>query len=87
MKSTGKKKIKQGAVSLPDNAFNAKETKFRVTTYLDLDILDEVRKRAKKRGLPYQTYLNQLLRESVFGHEIDERIRKIVREELGKKAD
>jgi predicted DNA binding CopG/RHH family protein len=84
MKSTAKKKIKYGSVSLPEDAFNAKETKFRVTMYVDLDILDELRKRAKKRGLPYQTYTNQLLREVVFGQEIDERIRRIVREELKK---
>ena len=86
MKSTGKKKIRHGSVSLPDDAFNSKETKFRVTMYLDLDVLDEVRKRAKKRGLPYQTYINQILRDSILGQEMDERIRKIVREELGKKA-
>jgi uncharacterized protein (DUF4415 family) len=86
MKSTVKKKIKYGPVSLPDDAFNAKETKFRVTMYIDLDILDEIRKKAKERGLPYQTHINQVLRDSVFGQEMDERIRKIVREELAKKA-
>ena len=86
MKSTGKKKIKYGTVELPDDAFNEKETKFRVTMFLDLDVLDEIRKRAKKNGLPYQTYINQLLRENIFGKEMDERIRKIVREELGKKV-
>ena len=86
MKSTAKKKIKHGSVSLPDDAFNPKETKFRVTMYIDLDVLDEIRKKAKKRGLPYQTHINQILRESVFGQEMDERIRQIVREELKNKA-
>lgn len=85
MKSTAKKKIKYGNVSLPEDAFNPKETKFRVTMYLDLDVLEEVRKKAKARGLPYQTYINQLLRDSVLGQEMDEKIRRIVREELGKK--
>jgi predicted DNA binding CopG/RHH family protein len=86
MKSTAKKKIKYGSVAIPDDAFSPKETKFRVTMYLDLDVLDELRKRAKERGLPYQTHINQILRDIVFGKEMDERIRRIVREELGKKA-
>ncbi len=85
MKST-KKKIKYGNVSFPDDAFNSRETKFRVTMFLDLDVLDEIRVRAKARGLPYQTYINQLLRDLVMGQEMDERIRRIVREELDKKA-
>lgn len=85
MKSTAKnKKIKYGSVTLPSNAFNTKETKFRVSMYVDLDVLDEIRARAKNVGLPYQTYLNQLLRNTVFGDEMDDHIRKIVREELKK---
>ncbi len=86
MKSTRKKKIKYGSVSLPEDAFNDRETKFRVTMFVDLDVLDAVRKRAKLRGLPYQTYINQLLRDSVLGSELDDRIRKIVREEISKKG-
>ena len=86
MKSTAKKKIKYGSVSIPDDAFNSKETKFRVTMFLDLDVLDKIRKKAKERGLPYQTYINQALRDLVFGQEMDERIRRIVREELSKRA-
>ena len=54
--------------------------------YIDLDTLDKIRKKAKERGLPYQTHINQILRDSVFGQEMDERIRQIVREELRKKA-
>jgi predicted DNA binding CopG/RHH family protein len=77
-------KISYGSVSLPDDAFNPKETKFRVSMYLDLDVLDEVRKLAKDRGLPYQTYINQMLRDVVFGSEMDEKIRSIVRQELSK---
>lgn len=86
MKSTAKKKIKFGKVSLPETAFNPKETKFRVTMYIDLDTLDRIRKKAKERGLPYQTFINQILRETMFGQEMDERIRKILREELNRKA-
>ena len=92
MKSTKKtskakaktKKGSYGNVSLPEDAFNNKETKFRVTMYLDLDVLDQIRKLAKDRCLPYQTYLNQHLRDTVLGSEMDEKIRSIVRQELAK---
>lgn len=89
MKSTKIKKaknakIKYGKVSLPKDAFNPRETKFRVTMFLDLDVLDQIREDAHKKSLPYQTYINQLLRERVLGNEMEEQIRKIVREELAK---
>ena len=92
MKSTNKskktktksKKISYGTVSLPEDAFNPKETKFRVTMYLDLDVLDLIRKLAKDRGLPYQTYINQHLRDTIIGSDMDDKIRSIVREELAK---
>jgi len=54
--------------------------------FVDLDVLDEIRKRAKAKGLPYQTYINQYLRKTHLGSEEEERIRRIVREEMGKKA-
>jgi hypothetical protein len=53
-----------GEVDLLDkDAFAPKETKFRVTMFLDLDVLNEIRKKAKEKGLPYQTYINLFLRE------------------------
>jgi len=86
MRSTKKKKIKYGKIDLPKEAFDTKNAKFRVTMFVDLDVLDEIRKKASKKGLPYQTYINQLLREVAIGSEEEERIRKIVREELSKKT-
>ena len=92
MKSTNKskkpkakaKRISYGNVSLPEDAFNPKETKFRVTMFLDMDILDAIRKLAKDRGLPYQTYINQHLRDTILGSAMDDKIRSIVRQELAK---
>ena len=79
MKST-KKKIKYGKLDvLSEDEFTPKYAKFRMTMYVDLDVLDEIRKRAASRGLPYQTYINQLLRDTVLGSVVDERIRSIVR--------
>jgi len=85
MKSTKrtKKAIQYGKVDLlPDDAFNSKETKFRVSMYIDLDLLTEIRKRAKEKGLPYQTYINQFLKETHLSNAQDDRIRSIVREEF-----
>ncbi len=65
MKSTKKTKNKYGPIDLlPPDAFNKKDTKFRVTMFIDLEVLEEVRKRAKEQGLPYQTYINHFLRTS-----------------------
>jgi predicted DNA binding CopG/RHH family protein len=88
MKSTPKKKnkkIRYGKFGLPEDAFNPRETKFRVTMFVDLDVLDKIREMAKYRGLPYQTYINQMLRDAVFGSEFEDKVRKIVRDELTKK--
>ena len=86
MKST-KKKTKAPKADVLDAAdFNPRHGKFRVTMFIDLDVLDELRKRAATKHMPYQTFINQLLREFAFGEDEIEKIRKIVREELGKKV-
>lgn len=87
MKSTKNKKktIQYGKVDvLSEDEFDPKNAKFRVTMFIPLDVLDEVRKRAKEKDLPYQTYINQILRNTVLGSDEEEKIRRIVREELGK---
>lgn len=84
-KKIKKRKIQYGKADiLPEDAFDSKETKFRVSMFIDLDVLEEIRKRAKERGLPYQTYINQYLRQTHLGSAEDDRIRQIVREELSK---
>ncbi len=46
----------------------ARHTKVRITIFLDLDILDFFKARAAKRGkAPYQTQINQALREYMEG--------------------
>ncbi len=85
MKSTKKKTSKKIDI-LAEDEFDAGNGKFRVTMYVDLDVVDEIRKRAKKKHLPYQTMINQILRDLVFGGDETEKIRQIVREELAKKA-
>jgi predicted DNA binding CopG/RHH family protein len=65
-------------------ALSARQARFRVTMFLDLEVLEKVRKAAALRGLPYQTYINQFLREAHLGNDED-RIRRIVRDELKRK--
>jgi hypothetical protein len=46
-----------------------------------LSVLETIRKEAKEKGLPYQTYINQLLREHVSADN-EKKIREIVRDEV-----
>jgi len=91
MRST-KKRTKRNRIQygkndlLEEGAFTPEETKFRVSMFIDLDVLNEIRRRAKDKGLPYQTYINLFLRETHLGSAEEDRIRQIVREELGKTA-
>jgi uncharacterized protein (DUF4415 family) len=89
-KSKRGKKIQYGSVEIPTDAFESRNVKMRVTAFIDEDIIDGLKKRATAKGTKYQTLMNQLLREAVFGKSVDEdlkkEIREIVREEISKKA-
>jgi len=87
-----KKDIRFGNVALPDDEFLAKNVKVRVTTLIDQDVLEMLRAYAKKKNVKYQTALNALLRtffkkpNSKVQELSEERVRRIVREELKKRA-
>jgi predicted DNA binding CopG/RHH family protein len=82
MSSTTKDKIEYGKRNaLEDDEFDPKYAKFRVTMFIDLPVLETIRKEAKQKGLPYQTYINQLLREHASGGE-EKKIRDNVRDEF-----
>ena len=72
------KKIRTGNVEVGPDEFNPKRGKFRVNMFVDLDIVDEIRRIAAKRHVPYQTLINQKLRE-VFMNEqsIEDRVARI----------
>ena len=77
-----KSKIEHGKKDvLAHDEFDPKHAKFRVTMFIDLPILETIRTEAKQKGLPYQTYINQSLRDHVEGDQ-DQRIREIVRDEV-----
>lgn len=92
---TTKRDIRHGTVDLLDeDAFNPRNVKVRITTFVDEDVLAHLKEYAKKRGSKYQTVLNSLLR-SFFdkpekGNKVqglsEERVRRIVQEELKRRA-
>lgn len=72
------KKIKTGKVEVGPDEFNPKKGKFRVNMFVDLDLVDEIRKVAGKRNIPYQTLINQKLRELFMNEQsIEDRIARI----------
>lgn len=83
-----KKKVQYGKVEISDETF--KRAKVRVTTFIDLDVLKALKQEAAAKKTKYQTLMNQLLHDAVFGKEIDTRLRKeiteIVKKELEKKS-
>ena len=61
--------------------------KVTVTSRLDPDVVDWLKEESQKKGLPYQTYMNSLLREAMNGSALSvDVIRKILQEELKKIA-
>jgi uncharacterized protein (DUF4415 family) len=84
------KKRKTPEIDLPDEAFEDRNIKIRVNTFLDLDVVKALKAEAERTGSKYQTLLNQRLRDSIFGRKADpelrETIREVVREEMLKKA-
>jgi len=70
-----KKKINYGKKDLlTSDTFNPKTAKERVTIWLDEEILDIYRKRAKLEGSKYQALVNQALRESAKKPSLVERV-------------
>jgi len=63
---TNKKDIIYGDVEVSEEDLKIENAKIRVNTWIDGDIVQELRKRAKLENTKYQTLLNNLLRASVF---------------------
>lgn len=69
---TGTRRLRQAA---------AGTHKIKITINLDSDILTHLRQKASKRGSPYQTYLNNLLREAISKNvSDDDRLEKLEKE-------
>ena len=53
---------------LPEEAFDDRRTKVKISMYVDLDVLDHFKARASD-GRPYQTQINQELRRIMEGEQ------------------
>ena len=62
----------------------AVQPKRRVTLYLDAAIVERFKQQAGDRG--YQTLINETLKSSFNNVDIEATLRKVIREELQKKA-
>jgi uncharacterized protein (DUF4415 family) len=54
---------------LSDDEFDSNKIKIRVTTFIDLDIIEKLKQEAKSTGKKYQTLLNEKLRQYVLEDE------------------
>tara|TARA_Y100000590_G_scaffold465025_1_gene636059 strand:+ start:4230 stop:4490 length:261 start_codon:yes stop_codon:yes gene_type:complete len=67
---TNDKDIVYGGIEISEKDFDISKVKVRVNTWIDGDIVQELKKRAKLNNTKYQTLLNSLLREVVFKKEV-----------------
>ena len=66
MKSSKTDRIKYGKKDLLNESdLDPKNHKVRITSFIDGDILAELKARAEQQGTKYQTLLNQLLRQAL----------------------
>ena len=95
MTTKNKKDVVFGNVELDPDTFAPQNVKERITTMVDQDALDALRKLADKKGVKYQTLLNQMIRSFVGlsgggkrpkSELTEDSVRKIVRDELKKRA-
>ncbi len=71
--------------TLSEDEFNSENVKVRITTYIDLDVLEALKTEAKKTKQKYQSVLNKKLRECIFTentihsslHAIEKRLGKV----------
>ena len=57
-----------------------KESKARITIYLDADIVEHFKAQAENSNTGYQTLINQTLREKINGSQADELLEKLLRD-------
>ncbi len=63
-----------------------KDVKISVTARLDSDVVYWLKEESEKKGIPYQTLMNSLLKETMTGSIMNvQSIRRVIREELDKK--
>jgi uncharacterized protein (DUF4415 family) len=84
-----KTKFKTGKESrIPKDEFDDKNVKIRISMFVDGDVLDAVKKTAKKSGgIGYQTLINQKLRDVFLSEEsVEDRLARLESVVLKKRA-
>lgn len=79
-KQSGKKstaKIEYGSVELDADEFDQKHAKERITIWLDEEVLDGFRERARQENTKYQSLINQALREAIQKPSLAERVERL----------
>ena len=74
MSTKNKKKISYGKVDLSEDEFEPQNVKERITIFIDQDILDGFRSKAKVEKTKYQTLINQALREACQNPSLEDRV-------------
>lgn len=89
-----KDKIEFGSVDTDLSHLETHEVKIRISTMIDEDVLIQLKSIAQQKGTKYQTLLNSVLRAYVQSRfssknkapKLEETVRRIVKDELRKKA-
>ena len=84
-----KTKLKTGSISrLPENEFDERHVKVRISMFVDSDVLAAIKAQAKRKGrIGYQTLINQKLREIFLQEEtLEDRIARLEKLVLKKKG-
>ena len=79
------KKIKYGKVNIPNENLHPQNIKERITIFLDQDVLDVFREKAKTSGDKYQSLINKALREAAKRPDLEARI-EAIEEKLKRQA-
>ena len=86
-KNKSDSKIKYGDVDVDLKNVKSEEIKVRITTFLDLDVLNTLKAQAKDLGTGYQTFLNTFLRETLLKEPgVLTRLKRIEKAIVGKGA-
>ena len=76
-----KSKIKYGKTNLLPKAIDRKDVRVMISLRMPADLLDQYRVIAEERGIPYQTLIQQVLREYSGNNEpIQKRLEKLEEE-------
>ena len=54
---------------LVEDEFDKKNTKIRITTFIDIDLIEKLKEEASQTGKKYQTLLNEKLRQILMKEE------------------